>query len=829
MSSAAAATFPEIVHTITADASIGTEGTGTTLTFTVMRTGNIGVASTVNWVVGGTVDAADFGGKLPVGRVSFAAGEFLKAIILRPTDDGLVEEDETVTVSLAALTGNGSVHGTPRVASMTLKDNEVLPTVSIASAQASEGGPGETGNVSFVLTRTGNLSAATDVIWTFTPWSTTLSPADFPGGKFPTEAKVTFAPGASTLVVNIPIAGDAEIEGDEDFVITITATRLGQNGVTRAVGTILSDDTDNRFEVAATSATVVEGDAGSQVLEFVVTRSGNAAAAVDLKWVRTGGVTAADLAADTPSEGTLSFAAGETQKTVRFEVLGDTRTEVDEVLGLRLVSASGLGAGLGTVREAGTTITTDDPRHPVSVTAARSEASEGHDGARTTHSFTVLRSGDLTETAQIAWSLTGTLDADDLASGTATSGTLLFAPGAATALVEFVTLGDTLFEPDETLVFTLGEGDLLAPAAQQGSAAVTLRNDDDPDEFRITAVTPVLAEGSVNGAKTSFRFDVQRVGHVNTDATVQYAVTGSGWSAADPADFGGALPGGTMKWQAGETRKTLFISVAQDTLAELDEGFTLSLSNGVGAGVSATLGSVQALIESDELPGPRGISGTAASFERYSLPGQRSEFQLGLEASTDRIRVVDSDPGRSGTLLLGNVELLRFADGTQLRLQPAAGPELLLQLGQALRGAAGLDASLFEQGLQILASDGEAGLGLTAASLLGPMPAQAMAQTVLGNLGVTPGALGGGAAGDSAWRATLGLLTTLFDGDTATRGAALVQVTKVFSGLEADATYGAAARAFNERIGGEWLAEFASLPAMLVGLPETVVDLGPAG
>lgn len=825
---AMATAFPEIVHTISAETASGTEGGGT-LSFIVTRSGNIGVPSTVNWVVGGTVDAADFGGKLPVGRVSFAAGEFVKAIVLRPTDDSLVEEDETLTVSLAALTGNGAVHGTPRVASMTLKDNDIPPTVSIASAQASEGGPGETRSISFTLTRTGNLSAATDVVWTFSPWSSTLTPEDFPGGKFPTEAKVTFAPGMATLVVAIPIAGDAVIEGDEDFVVTIVATRLGQNGDTRAVGTILSDDTDNRFDVVADTAVVTEGDSGSQWLSFSISRSGNDQAPVQLKWHLIGSVNAADLAAGTLTDGLLDFAAGETSKTLRFELTGDLRTELDETLGLRLVSASGLGAGLGERPEAITTITTDDPRHPVTVATATAQATEGAEGALVTHRFTVSRSGDLSEAAQIHWSLGGTVDSEDFVPGTALAGTIAFAPGAATALVDFTSRGDSLFEGDETLVFSLGEGDLLAPDASRGSASVLLRNDDLADEFLVSAATPVLAEGSVAGAKTAFRFDLVRTGHVDTDATVQYAVSGSGVNPADAADFGGALPAGTMKWFAGETRKTLYISASQDALAEFDEGFTLTLSNGVGAGVSATQGRASVLLKSDELPGPRSITGSPTVNERYTLPGPRADFQLSLEPGSDRIRVVDSDPGRSGTLLLADVDLLRFSDGTQWPLKPVAPVQMLLWLGQALRGPAGLDGVLFEQGLQILAADGERGLCVAAAALLGPMPAQAMAQTVLGNLGVTPASLGGGSTGDSAWRETRALLGTLFEGDSAQRGLALQTLLPVFTGLEADATYGAAATAFNDRTGHEWLAEFAGHPAMLVGLPETVVDLGPNG
>ena len=52
--------------------------TGSTpFTFTVTRSGNLTVTSTVNWVVGnGTTTTADFaGGVLPNGSVSFAAGE----------------------------------------------------------------------------------------------------------------------------------------------------------------------------------------------------------------------------------------------------------------------------------------------------------------------------------------------------------------------------------------------------------------------------------------------------------------------------------------------------------------------------------------------------------------------------------------------------------------------------------------------------------------------------------------------------------------------------------------------------------------------------------
>lgn len=818
MSSSAAA-FPPIYHTVTADLTASREGQGT-ITFTVMRTGNTGVPSTVNWFVGGTVDAADFGGKLPTGRVSFAAGEFLKAIVLKPLDDNVVEDDETITVTLGALTGNGAVLGVPRQAAMTLTDNDLPPTVSIASAEVVEGGPGETRSVVFTLTRSGNIGGPTDVIWNVQPWDT--SPDDFAGGVFPAESSVSFAPGAATTTISIAIAGDDRIEGDEDFIVNITAVKFGVNGETRAVGTIRSDDTDNRFSVAATTASLAEGNSGTQWVEFNVSRSGNTAAPASVRWALGGSVNADDLAPGTAFSGTLDFAPGVGSQLLRFELVGDTRTETDELLTLQLSGASGLGSGLDAVREASTTVLSDDAKYPVSVSAAHAAVAEGDSGAQQVHVFTLTRGGDPGEAAHIAWTLGGSVDAADFATGAyATSGTASFAPGAATTTLSFTTRGDTLYEPNETLVLSLGDGDLLTADAQHGSASVQLLNDDEPDEFRLSVLTPVLAEGSVPGARTSFRFEVTRAGHVDSAASVQYAVSGSGINPVNTADFGGRFPAGTMNWAPGETRKTLYIELLQDTAPEFDESFTLSLSMGVNAGVSPTLGSAQATVRSDELPAPRSVRGSSADNERVSLPGPRSGYTLSLDAASGAVKVVDQDPGRSGTTTLTGVEWLRFADQAQLKLAPDAGQTTLLQLGQALFGPPGLNDDLYALGSEALHTlDAKALAGEAAQAFFGDQDAAQMASAVLANLGLDATRLDAGSL-----LATRELLTHMFSGTD--RGAALLTVVQTFAALAADPVYGAAAMAFNNRVGAEWLAEFAGHPATLAGLPDSWIDLTP--
>ncbi|MBU4424855.1 MAG: ExeM/NucH family extracellular endonuclease [Gammaproteobacteria bacterium] len=92
------------------------------------------------------------------------------------------------------------------------------------------------------------------------------------------------------------------------------------------------------------------------------------------------------------------------------------------------------------------------------------------------------------------------------------------------------------------------------------------------------------AEG--NSGTTAFTFTVTRAGDTSGATTVDYAVSGA---AVDAADFGGALPTGTVSFAAGETSKLITINVAGDAVVEPNEAFTLTLSNATsGTVMSAT-------------------------------------------------------------------------------------------------------------------------------------------------------------------------------------------------------------------------------------------------
>ncbi len=84
-------------------------------------------------------------------------------------------------------------------------------------------------------------------------------------------------------------------------------------------------------------------------------------------------------------------------------------------------------------------------------------------------------------------------------------------------------------------------------------------------------------EGDVTG--TPLSFTVHREGNLALASSIDYSISGTSFNSASPDDFGGgAYPKGTIRFAAGETKKTLTISIAGEIILEKDEDFLISLS-----------------------------------------------------------------------------------------------------------------------------------------------------------------------------------------------------------------------------------------------------------
>lgn len=182
--------------------------------------------------------------------------------------------------------------------------------------------------------------------------------------------------------------------------------------------------------------------------------------------------------------GTLTFAPGETQKTIAVSILGDTDIEPDEGFHLNLTTPQGATLdrtqAVGTILNDDSTTTPPPPPPPpppaptLSITGA--SVQEGNSG-NTPATFVVRLSAPAAAVVTVDY---------QTAAGTATAGvdyqttqgTLTFTPGETQKTIVVPILGDSLVEPDETFAVQLSNPTTATLATSRATG--TILNDDTP-------------------------------------------------------------------------------------------------------------------------------------------------------------------------------------------------------------------------------------------------------------------------------------------------------------------------------------------------------------
>jgi hypothetical protein len=168
---------------------------------------------------------------------------------------------------------------------------------------------------------------------------------------------LTFAPGQVSRPVAVGVLGDALDEPDE--TLTVGLSNPGNATIADAIATVTILDDDAPPPVVVVPAISIadvtvnpEGDSGTTPAAFAVTLSAPTTVAVSVT-AGTADGTATAPADYTSGSGTVSFAPGETSKTVTVPVAGDTLDEPDETFRVELSAVSnatvGDGTGVGTI------------------------------------------------------------------------------------------------------------------------------------------------------------------------------------------------------------------------------------------------------------------------------------------------------------------------------------------------------------------------------------------------------------------------------------------------------------------------------------------------
>lgn len=358
---------------------------------------------------------------------------------------------------------------------VSMKDNEARativnddkPTLNITDTTLDEGGDGDTTDALVAVTLSDAIDQEVTVSYT-TVNGTAKDSSDysFTGGV------LTFAPGETSQFIKVPVIGDSTAENNETFRVHLSSPTNAQlSSTVDGTVTITDDDFVTPNISIDPSLTVFEGNSGSSNADFTVSLSEKSTVPVNVDYSTTHG-TALDGSDYTTSNGTLTFAPGETRQTIHIPVLGDTEVESDETVNLALFNPK--NGSLATDIPS-TLIISNDDQYTLDIEPTI-KITEGNAGDTATAEVIVSLSAASNQNVMVDYA-TADGTANSNSDYTETTGTLIFGPGETSKTISVPLIGDNTVESDETFNLMLSNassGVLIA----NDSSTVTISNDD---------------------------------------------------------------------------------------------------------------------------------------------------------------------------------------------------------------------------------------------------------------------------------------------------------------------------------------------------------------
>ncbi|XP_077457045.1 adhesion G-protein coupled receptor V1 [Stigmatopora argus] len=316
--------------------------------------------------VGRATEGRDF---IPLlNSVIFLANQRETNITVRVLDDEDPERDESVFIQLISvqLVGGGQqrpISNSPSlgprmeiIAQVIVEASDDAFGILQLSASAVSVAEDYVGPI-INVTRVGGIFADVSVKFRAVPWTARVS-EDYSVAS----TDVVLLEGESSKSVPIYVINDVVPELEETFAVelinqTTGGALLGE--LTRAIITILpSDDPFGAFVFHAAPITVEEPVTNSVEVSLPIVRNAGSIGTVVVQWQATvnGKLAVGDIQ---PASGEVSFAPGETTKTLQMEVLADDVPEITEIIKVELTSASN-GGNLGADKTVHITVPSND-------------------------------------------------------------------------------------------------------------------------------------------------------------------------------------------------------------------------------------------------------------------------------------------------------------------------------------------------------------------------------------------------------------------------------------------------------------------------------------
>ncbi|MDQ6808019.1 MAG: hypothetical protein M3Z64_01115 [Verrucomicrobiota bacterium] len=542
---------------------------GVSQVLTVVRSGGIGLAVTINYATADGTAMAGSDYTAVSGTLSFAPGETQKTFSVPITDDAAVEGNEMFSALLSNPSAGAAV-GNQNSAVVTIVDNDGGgSTVQFEpTAYSAKETPGNS-TVSLTITamRLGDPGATISA-----SYSTSDGTAKAGSDYVAANGTVTFGPGETQKTIAITVLDDALVENGENFFVTVTGATGASIGKNSTATVTIADD-DSPTASIGFSARSYDVDEGAGAVSLTVTRSGGLGFIATVNYETKDGTALAGRNYVAAS-GTLTFAPGETSKTINVSIIDEGN--VDSTLNFTVTLTDPNGTGFVGGQSTATVNILDNDANTFRLRSSTYTVNER--GGSVILTVDVQRSGSAAEELSVDYVTTdGTAQAGS--KYTRTAGRLTFGANVTSQTITVPILDEPFIEGSTYFNVVLSNplpartdnGTTASRLGSPSSAVVTII-DDDARTFQFGSSNYGLANSSgvanvtVTFSRAADPTGTYRVDYATSDGT---AVAGRDYARSS----------GTLTFQPDETSKTIAIQIAQQPAGQPTRQFQISLSN----------------------------------------------------------------------------------------------------------------------------------------------------------------------------------------------------------------------------------------------------------
>ena len=463
------------------------------------------------------------------------------------------------------------------------------PSLSIGDARANEG----TRSISFTVSLIPQSAQAVSVSYD-TRDGTAIAGEDYvavAGGT------LSFSAGQTSRTITVTVTNDTLDEDEETFEVVLSNPVNAELAASAtATGTIEDNDNEPSLSISNVSASEADGK-----IDFTVRLNRASGKAITVDYETSGapdGGTAIQGTDYTRARGTLSIPANTSTGTISVLLRDDSLDEDHETFTLELTGATNASLSSTPSRNTATgTIEDDDDLPVLSIEGGRAVEA---DGAEVT--FTVTLAPQSGREVAVNWATSGDT-ATHNQDYQGDSGTLTFSAGETSKTIAVEVTDDSLDELVEeafTVRLTSPRNATLSPDAFRATGTIV-------DDDGVPSLS--IGDARANEGTRSISFTVSLIPQSEQAASISYD-TRDGTAIAGE-DYV-AVAGGTLSFSAGQTSRTITVTVTNDTLDEDEETFEVVLSNPVNAELAASATATGTIEDNDNEPS-LSISNVSAS------------------------------------------------------------------------------------------------------------------------------------------------------------------------------------------------------------------------